>query len=407
MDHMILKYKYMLIILIACCFNLQNLAHYYCQFITLWVIRLAMALDLLVVTSIYPPQVGGPAIFTSRFSNWLDSQNISNRVITYSQVYSKQKPSITEVKLSSVRIYSFFKFVYKIITKTNRKSLILANGAFIETYLASLLTRREYIVKIPGDPVWEFSRNRKWTNSSREDFQAEKLNFRQSLLRFLFNKAFCGAKYVICPSQELVNFVSTWKVSDERIKLIYNCVNPINFANTNSGEKKYNLVTVSRLVNGKGIKEVIECAEELGLKLAVVGDGPLMTDLKSLAATYKTEIVFLGDVKNEDVPQILSESELFILNSESEATSYAIIEAKMCGLPVLTRMNSGSLTIVRHAIDGLIYSSEPGDKLIDSLRKVKSNSNLVTEFGNNGREDALVRFNEEKNFATILSLLTN
>jgi glycosyltransferase involved in cell wall biosynthesis len=366
-----------------------------------------MALDLLMVTSIYPPQVGGPAIFTSRFSNWLDSQNISNRVITYSLVYSKQKLSITEVKLSSVRIYSFFKFVYKIIVKTNRKSLILANGAFIETYLASLLTRREYIVKIPGDPVWEFSRNRKWTNSSREDFQAEKLNFRQSLLRFLFNKAFRNAKYVICPSQELVKFISTWKVSNERIKLIYNCVNPINFANANSGEKKYNLVTVSRLVNGKGIKEVIECAGELGLKLAVVGDGPLMTDLKSLAATYKTEIVFLGDIENKDVPQVLNESELFILNSESEATSYAIIEAKMCGLPVLARMNSGSLTIVRHTIDGLIYSSEPGDKLIDSLRKVKSNSNLITEFGNNGRDDALVRFNEEKNFAAILSLCTN
>ena len=84
-----------------------------------------------MVTSIYPPQVGGPAIFTSRFSSWLDSHNISNRVITYSLVYSKQKPSITEVKLSSVRIYSFFKFVYKIIVKTNSKSLILANGAFI------------------------------------------------------------------------------------------------------------------------------------------------------------------------------------------------------------------------------------------------------------------------------------
>jgi glycosyltransferase involved in cell wall biosynthesis len=189
--------------------------------------------------------------------------------------------------------------------------------------------------------------------------------------------------------------------------LIYNCVNPIYFSNTNSGEKKYNLVTVSRLVNGKGIKEVIECAGELGLKLAVVGDGPLMTDLRSLATTYKTGIVFLGDIKNEDVPKVLNESELFILNSESEATSYAIIEAKMCGLPVLARMNSGSLTIVRHAIDGLIYSSEPGDKLIDSLRKVKSNSNLITEFGNNGREDALVRFNEEENFAAILSLFTN
>ena len=366
-----------------------------------------MALDLLLVTSIYPPQVGGPAIFTSRFSNWLDSKKIRNNVITYSLDFSRQKQSVTEVRLSSVRIFSFFKFVYSIIAKTNKNSLILANGAFIETYFASLLIRRAYIVKIPGDPVWEFSRNRKWTNSSREDFQVEKLNFRQGLLRFLFNKALCSANYVICPSQELVNFVSSWKVSSERIKMIYNCVNPVYFTNTNSVEKKYDLITVSRLVNGKGIAELIECAGELDLKLVVVGDGPLMNDLKSLAATYQTEMVFLGNVSNENVPKVLNESKVFVLNSESEATSYAIIEAKMCGLPVIARLNSGSQTIVNHKIDGLIYSSDHGDKLIDSLKIVKSNSSLMEEYGNNGRKDALLRFNEERNFASILDLFTN
>ena len=152
---------------------------------------------------------------------------------------------------------------------------------------------------------------------------------------------------------------------------------------------------------------MIECAGELDLKLAVVGDGPLMNDLKSLAATYKTEIVFLGNVNNENVPKVLNESKVFVLNSESEATSYAIIEAKMCGLPVIARLNSGSQTIVKHKIDGLIYSSDHGDKLIDSLKIVKSNSSLMEEYGNNGREDALLRFNEERNFATILNLFTN
>jgi glycosyltransferase involved in cell wall biosynthesis len=361
--------------------------------------------NVLIITSIYPPQIGGPAIFASRFTSWLTSLSLSTQTLTYAEFYSKQKSSVTEVKLGRIRIYSFFNFISKIISKSNGNTVILANGAFLETYFACLLTRREYIVKIPGDPVWELSRNRKWTNLNRVDFQTEKLGIRITLLRFLYNKAFRKAKFVICPSEELVDFSINWGVNKNQIKLVYNCVNSTDFLNLTNNLKKYDLVTVSRLVNGKGLEELIECASTLNLKLAIVGDGPLMNELKSLATTCNSDVDFLGNVMNQRVSLILNDSKIFILNSESEATSYAIIEAKMCGLPIVARKNAGSLTMVRDRIDGLIYSAESGDKLIDSVVKMYSNQNLMKQFGDKGREDALKRFNEEINFRNILDLL--
>ena len=83
---------------------------------------------------------------------------------------------------------------------SNRKTLILSNGAFIETYLACLFSRRKYFLKIPGDPVWELSKNRGWTNNNIEEFQSEKLNLIQRIFRVLINLSLKG----VCTMLKLI-----------------------------------------------------------------------------------------------------------------------------------------------------------------------------------------------------------
>ena len=361
--------------------------------------------SVLLITSIYPPQVGGPAIFTSRYSEWLCDQNIENKVISYNIGKEKSTKDRIFVSLYPVRVFSFFTFVYKIIRNSSRKTLILSNGAFVETYIACKITGRKYIAKIPGDPVWELSRNRKWTLLSREDFQFEKLNYFQLFLRLLFNSSFINAKYLIAPANELAGFAKNWGVPEEKIKLIFNCVDPNKFKNLEKEQRKYDLITVSRLVEGKGIRELIECVAYLNLKLVIVGDGPLFNELHNFSIDQGAQIDFVGNLPNDNVVEILNESQIFVLNSDSEATSYALIEAKMCELPILAKKNDGSLTIVRHNIDGLIYSSELNDTLLDSIKILVNNSNLISDLGEAGRQDALTRFNQEFNFNEILELL--
>jgi glycosyltransferase involved in cell wall biosynthesis len=360
---------------------------------------------VLLITSIYPPQVGGPAIFTSRYSDWLSNQNIENIVISYNIIKAKSTKYKIFVKLYPMRALSFLIFVYKIIRNSSRKTLILSNGAFVETYVACRITGRKYVAKIPGDPVWELSRNRKWTLLSREDFQFEKLNFAQLILRFAFNSSFKTAKYLITPANELASFAKNWGVPEKKIKLIFNSVDPNKFKNLEKKQKKYDLITVSRLVDGKGIKELIECAAYLNLKLVIVGDGPLFSELHNFSVNLDAQIDFVGNLSNNNVVELLNDSQIFVLNSDSEATSYALIEAKMCQLPIVAKRNDGSLTIVRHNIDGLIYSSELNDTLLESIKILVTNSKLISDFGNAGRQDALARFNQELNFNQILELL--
>jgi glycosyltransferase involved in cell wall biosynthesis len=356
---------------------------------------------VLLITSIYPPQIGGPAIFTSRFAAWLTDRGISNEVITYTQVYSLPRPNISEIPLGTIRIISFFRFIFTIIRKTKKNTFILANGAFVETFLACKLTRRRYVTKIPGDPVWEYARNSGVTKLSRQDFQATQLPFFLKSLRSIFNKSFKESTVVITPSLELLSFLHSWGISNT--KLVFNSVDPTRFVSIVNPEKKFDLVSVTRLVQGKGLNELIEYSHKLNRSLLIVGDGPLMNDLKNTARSLSADVTFAGSTPNYEIPKILANSKVFVLNSESEATSYALIEAKLSGLPILARRNQGSITIVRDGIDGIIYSDGLG--LEYAIVKIFANPNLMQQFGEMGRQDALVRFNQEIIFSEIFHLI--
>jgi hypothetical protein len=149
--------------------------------------------QVLLISSIFPPQVGGPAIFTSRFSEWLIKNKVTVKILSYTNANAERSNKIHLISLKTSRLLALLKFIYLIKKYSNKETLILSNGAFIETYLACIFTKRKYVVKIPGDPVWEFSTNRKWTSSSIEEFQYKKLKFFQLILRTFFNLSFKNA----------------------------------------------------------------------------------------------------------------------------------------------------------------------------------------------------------------------
>jgi glycosyltransferase involved in cell wall biosynthesis len=360
---------------------------------------------VLLITSIYPPQVGGPAIFTSRFSGWLFEKNFKVKIITYTTEVTNGDDKISYISLQYGRLTAFFKFIFEILKNSNKNTLILSNGAFIETYIACLISRRKYVLKIPGDHVWELSRNRGWTNKNIEDFQYEKLNFLQRIFRTLNNLSLKKAEFVISPSNQLATFAERWGVENDKIKTIYNCVNPNQFNKIDIPYKHYDLITICRLVPWKGLEELIECSIKLNLKLLIVGDGPLLSKLKLLANKRPSDISLVGIVENNKLSEILNNAKIFVLNSEFEATSYALIEAKMCGLPVIAKKTDGSLTLIQNGIDGFVYSPVEGIDLEGAITKLIGNKGLIDSFGSEARNDALLRFNQQINFTKILELM--
>ncbi len=364
-----------------------------------------MKSKILLVTSIYPPQSGGPAIFTSRFADWITKNNFSPKIVTYCNEKTPNIDNISYISLKPNRFVAFLIFIFSIIKNSSKDTLILSNGAFIETYIASLISRRKYVIKIPGDHVWELSRNRGWTNKNIEEFQVETLNSVQKVFRILINLSLRKATSIISPSNQLSDLAKLWGVKTHRINTIYNCVDAQRFNKVDLPNSNYDLVSVCRLVPWKGLEELIECSIDLNLKLIIIGDGPLMESLQKLANRSPKNIHLVGNVKNEKVVEYLNQAKIFVLNSEYEATSYALIEAKMCGLPILAKATDGSITLVQNNIDGLVYSPKSNTDLKGSIEKLLFNNDLIKSFGVAARKDALLRFNQDINFRQILKVI--
>lgn len=103
------------------------------------------------------------------------------------------------------------------------------------------------------------------------------------------------------------------------------------------------LLTVRRLVKRMGIDRLIKAVPAIlsalpSAYLIVGGEGPMKEDLQSIAreSGYGERIVFVGYVKDEDLPSLYSAADLFVLPTvELEGFGLVIIEAMACGTAVM------------------------------------------------------------------------
>jgi glycosyltransferase involved in cell wall biosynthesis len=280
---------------------------------------------------------------------------------------------------------------------------VLAVGAFLETYISSIIFRFSYTVKVPGDIVWERARNNNVTKLDITEFQLEKLNVKYRVFRKLYSKSLKKARIVIVPSRGLYNLCIQWGVTREKLRLIYNSVELSEPFRVPIGEYKYDLVTVCRLAPWKGVDELIQYSAKRNLRLVVAGDGPDRSKLETLAKTLGAHVTFVGEISSQSVNQLLRESRIFVLNSYYEGLPHALVEARVAGLVSVGRAGTGSEEVINDDIDGyLIRPDRPLDETLDlAIASAVKSKNFIQR----AKDDARSRFNKATNFNEISKII--
>lgn len=95
------------------------------------------------------------------------------------------------------------------------------------------------------------------------------------------------------------------------------------------------------------------------LSLAIVGDGPLMPQLRAQvdACGFADRIWLAGNAEN--VPEVLRAFDLFALPSLAEGISNTVLEAMASGLPVIATAVGGNVELVQTGVNGQLF--QPGD----------------------------------------------
>lgn len=362
---------------------------------------------LCIATGIFPPDTGGPAKFAHSYADWA---NLHNKELAFISLTDKSDSIETFSGFQSTlisRSHTFLKRFLKTVLALNQAirsdQVVLANGLFLEVLLASYLNpRKPYFTKVPGDIVWERARNSGYTNLTIDEFQDIRLSWKWRVFRTLFTLSLRRSRRVIVPSKHLFNLCLAWGVGKEKIHLVYNSVD-VDLFKPENVSKKWDVVTVCRLVPWKGVEEIIESCARLNLRLCVVGDGPQSSTLKSLAGRLGCNAEFVGNQTQTRVKELLSKSRIFVLNSNFEATAYALIEARASGLPSIARRNTGSEEVINHGVDGFLCDDELNLK--SALVKLLEDPVLYDQFRTKSVEDARNRFDFEHNFESIFKVI--
>jgi glycosyltransferase involved in cell wall biosynthesis len=104
--------------------------------------------------------------------------------------------------------------------------------------------------------------------------------------------------------------------------------------------------------------------------------------------------VFLGHVKN--VVDILESSDILVHPTYHEGFGLSLVEAEMCGLPIIAS-NVGSIPeIVRDGFSGILVEPKSPAKLAEAIKLLAKNPKMRADMGKSGRQIFLDKFQLDK-----------
>lgn len=353
---------------------------------------------VLIVTGIFPPDHGGPATYVSLIADGIKKQGHDVvAVITLSDRtdYDDSHYGFPVIRLrrGSFRLFRWLQTILTIAFYARHSDVVFMTGLVLEGILATkYLIRRPAVVRVPGDLIWEKARAKGYSELDLGAFQRVKLTLPWRVLRWLQGWYTAKADVVIVPSRYLAQIVKGWGIDSNKIHVIYNAVRTHAFVRENATHL-YDIVTVARLVPLKGLRELIEIASELGLRLRVIGEGPLRDELETLARQRGAQVTFAGHVAHDRIPDEIRSARLFVLNSSYEGLPHVVLEAKAAGVAVLATSAGGTPETIHHGVDGWLIPVNDKAALAEGIRRLLGDDELRARLAQSGLRQVAEQFN--------------
>ena len=132
-------------------------------------------------------------------------------------------------------------------------------------------------------------------------------------------------------------------------------------------QKVQNFLYVGRLNEVKNLSLLISVFNEFpDLTLTIIGEGPLMNELKQSA---KGNVHFLGSINNAELSSYYFKNDVFVLPSMMEPWGLVVEEALNHGLPVIVSSRVGCAeSIVTPYLSGIVFESRNREELVKAVQ---------------------------------------
>jgi glycosyltransferase involved in cell wall biosynthesis len=176
----------------------------------------------------------------------------------------------------------------------------------------------------------------------------------------------------------------------------------------------FNILFVGRLVPQKGAHVLLNAVSLLvsstgatDVRLAIVG--PVGEFGLSLATSDYFEelqritkdcglspyVEFKRFVSQQELVSLYSSADVYVLPSLQDALPFSVVEAMMCGTPVVGTTSGGMKEEIVDGVTGFLVSPGEAEALAGKLRLLYQNPTLRAKLGISARADAMARFSLE------------
>jgi glycosyltransferase involved in cell wall biosynthesis len=326
-------------------------------------------MKILLVCGIYRPDIGGPATYIPTLAERLLNEMHQVEVVTLkneSSIIESEPWLVNRISRNQLLILRFIRTCVMLLKRSKEVDVVFANGLFEETAITLLIRKKRSVAKVVGDDVWHRANNRGTTHLSMVEFNNSKLGINHKLQRSFLTWSLNQFDEITCPSKQLEQIIINWGVRSP-ITVIPNGAPNVECKNKT---KVFDLVSVSRLIKLKNIDRVIRVASECNASLVIVGNGPEENELKIYARSLNANVTFTGSLNNSEVMGVLCQSKIFMLISDHEGMSFALLEAMAVGLAPIVSNVTGNTAVVSNTITGLVVNATNHEEIVEAVKNL-------------------------------------
>lgn len=363
---------------------------------------------LLIVTGIFPPDLGGPASYVPRMAAALHERGWKVEVICLSDSLDHDDSRFPfPVERIARRTSLPFRILQTTLTvwrAAARADVVYVNGLGCEASLGAFLAGRPAVHKIVGDYAWERAASKHLFDGTIDDYQHAPKSPMLRIFDAIRTTPQMFARELIVPSHYLARIVRGWGIPEEKIRVIYNAVPAHSTApalTTLPAWSGKTLITVCRLVRWKGIDPLIRTLTHLpDTRLVITGGGPLEKEFRQLATDcgVADRVIWLGNVPSGAVAGYLRQADAFVLNSTYEGLPHVVLEAMQAGTPVIATHVGGTGEVVIDGETGLLIEPNDSAALQAAISRLWSEPELGTRLA----REASLRLSRQFNFDSML-----
>jgi glycosyltransferase involved in cell wall biosynthesis len=331
---------------------------------------------VLIISGIWPPDVGGPATHAPELASWLAGRG--HRVEALTTAATQPAATGYPVHWVSRRLPPGARHaavVAAVARAARRADVVYATSMIGRTAAGAAIARRPFVAKLTSDPAFERSRRRGLVGGETVGFQGGGGGAGAAVLRRIRDASVRRASTVICPSAYIAELAARWRGSADGVVVLPNpAPSPADAASVELDGEPPHVVFVGRLTAAKNLDVAIDAAQGLDAgTLLVVGDGEERARLERRAGA---RVRFLGARPRAEALGLLAAADVAVLPSAWENFPHAAVEALALGTPVVATRVGGVPEIVVDGENGLLVAPNDPTAFTAALARLLADDDL-------------------------------